>query len=317
MESRVKDPGRAAGLFKRVIVGVDEHQGGRDALALAQSLVARGGSLVLARVSIRDSLMGRRSSPDIELDPVPAELGPAATAGDEIEGDGPLRTIEASSVGRGLHELAAADGADLLVVGSCRRGLIGRAMIGDDTGDGLNGAPCAVAIAPFGHAERSPALAEIGVAYNGSRESDDALAVARALVAEHEARLSAFEAVSIPYYMTVPGAGTVIATLPALVEQARELITALGGVESHATYGVAAEELAVYSASLDLLVVGSRGYGPLGRLVHGTTSRQLARTARCPLLVLTRGARAVMPVDLDAAGSAPAVSRPLAISARV
>ncbi|MGP0033171.1 MAG: universal stress protein [Solirubrobacteraceae bacterium] len=47
----------------------------------------------------------------------------------------------------------------------------------------------------------------------------------------------------------------------------------------------------MYSASLDLLILGSRSYGPLGRLVHGSTSQQLARTARCPLLVLTRAAR--------------------------
>ncbi|HTP21823.1 MAG TPA: universal stress protein [Solirubrobacteraceae bacterium] len=41
-------------------------------------------------------------------------------------------------------------------------------------------------------------------------------------------------------------------------------------------------------ATIDLLVVGSRGYGPIGRLVHGSTSRALADAARCPLLVLTR-----------------------------
>jgi nucleotide-binding universal stress UspA family protein len=62
----------------------------------------------------------------------------------------------------------------------------------------------------------------------------------------------------------------------------------LGGVEPHAAYGAAVEELTVYSASLDLLFVGSRGYGPIGRLMHGSTSLQLARTARCPLIVLTR-----------------------------
>ena len=67
----------------------------------------------------------------------------------------------------------------------------------------------------------------------------------------------------------------------------------LGGVEPHAAYGQPAEELAVYSASLDLLIVGSRGYGPIGRLIHGSTSQQLARSARCPLLVLTHAAHAI------------------------
>ena len=49
----------------------------------------------------------------------------------------------------------------------------------------------------------------------------------------------------------------------------------------------------MYGQSIDLLVVGSRGYGPLGRLMHGSTSTKLARIARCPLLVLTRAAQAV------------------------
>jgi nucleotide-binding universal stress UspA family protein len=73
--------------------------------------------------------------------------------------------------------------------------------------------------------------------------------------------------------------------------EARDRIAALGDVEPHAAYGDPAEELALYSASLDLLVVGSRDYGPLGRLVHGSTTRKLARVARSPLLVLTRAAR--------------------------
>jgi nucleotide-binding universal stress UspA family protein len=150
--------------------------------------------------------------------------------------------------------------------------------------------PCAIAIAPFGYAERPSILREIGVAYNGSPESRDALAVARVLAAAHDARLSGFQAVSVPPSLAVAGAGPVLDSLPGLVDQARARIEKLGDLEPHAAYGIPAEELALYSASLDLLVVGSRGYGPVGRLVHGSTSRQLARTARCPLLVLTRDA---------------------------
>jgi nucleotide-binding universal stress UspA family protein len=68
-------------------------------------------------------------------------------------------------------------------------------------------------------------------------------------------------------------------------------------VEPHAAYGAAVEELTVYSASLDLLVVGSRGYGPFGRLIHGSTCVRLANTTRCPLLVMPRAAKRR---DLDA-----------------
>ena len=55
-----------------------------------------------------------------------------AEAGVEAE----LITVTASTPGRGLHEQAEAQGADLIVVGSCSRGLLGRAMLGDDTRGG-------------------------------------------------------------------------------------------------------------------------------------------------------------------------------------
>ena len=161
-------------------------------------------------------------------------------------------------------------------------------LLDDDTHAALNGAPCAMAVAPAGYAERPAAIREIGVAYNGSRESEHALTVARTLAGEYSAKLSALEAVSLPSYALVGGGAPVADAINRLVEDARERIAALGGVEAHASYGVPAEELSLYSASLDLLVVGSRGYGPVGRLVHGSMSQKLARTARCPLLVLTR-----------------------------
>ena len=112
---------------------------------------------------------------------------------------------------------------------------------------------------------------------------------------------------SVPSHVSVlaNGNGAVTESPPVMVQQARARITALGDIEPHAAYGVPAEELAVYSASQDLLVVGSRGYGPVGRLVHGSTSRRLGQTARCPLLVLTRDARARLPGEFHYNGRVP------------
>jgi nucleotide-binding universal stress UspA family protein len=95
----------------------------------------------------------------------------------------------------------------------------------------------------------------------------------------------------VPTFAFGPGALALGDAIDRLVTQARERIEALGRVEAHAAYGAAAEELTVYSASLDLLVVGSRGYGPIGRIIHGSTSARLARSARCPLLVVPRSAK--------------------------
>jgi nucleotide-binding universal stress UspA family protein len=210
-----------------------------------------------------------------------------------------LCRLRASSVGRGLHELVGELGADLLVVGSSSRGLLGRVLLGDDTRAALNGTPCAVAVAPAGYGASAGVINEVGVAYNGSPESESALEVGRVIAACHRARLSACEVVSAPLTAMAPGVLPLRDTLDGLVQDARDRIAALGGVTPHAVYGEPVEELARYSGSLDLLIVGSRGYGALGRLVHGSTSSRLARTVRCPLLYLPRAAAATRSDDVQ------------------
>lgn len=285
-------------MFNNVVVGFDGQPGGFDAIALATELIDSQGKLAIAHVRAGDPGFARGAN--LAFDEAERKRSHALleTAHLDEEVDARRLALASSSAGRGLHELAERQAADLLVVGSCRRGLMGRVFIGDDTRDELNGAPCAVAIAPAGYAEHSSVFREIGVGHDGSPESDRALDVARQLAVAHRSKVSAFAAVSIPAGFFASGLGTLATAIPDYVEQARNRLVALGDVEPHAAYGVAAEELALYSASLDLLIVGSRGYGPIGRLIHGSTSQRLARTARCPLLVLPRGVRAGESADL-------------------
>lgn len=276
-------------MFRNVIVGVNGEQGGRDAISLARLLLEPDGELTLACIHYGDAHLWRGYSAAFEAAEQEHAREVLERARQAAHIDAQVRSKGSPSVGQGLHELAESIGADLLVLGSSRRGVLGRVLIGDDTHAALNGAPCPVAIAPAGFAERPAAIHEVGVGYNGSSESEHALAVARRLAGEHDAKLSAFEAISLPTYVFMGPTIPDYAAVGEMIDAARDQVRELGGVEPHAAYGPAAEELASYSASLDLLVVGSRGYGPIGRLVHGSTSRHLARTARCPLLVLTRG----------------------------
>ena len=55
--------------------------------------------------------------------------------------------------------------------------------------------------------------------------------------------------------------------------------------------GYADDELARLSREVDLLVCGSRGHGPLGGVLLGSVSAGVLRKARCPVLVVPRGAR--------------------------
>ena len=185
--------------------------------------------------------------------------------------------------------------------------MLGRVLIGDDTRAALNGAPCAIAFAPTNYSHEPVAMREIGVGYNASPESEHALELARRIAAGTGAKLSAFEAVSLSTSRFEARLFRLSDAVDALVKEARDRLTALGGVEAHAAYGEAAEELALYSASLDLLIVGSRGYGPIGRLIHGSTSTQLAHMARCPLLVLPRSARVIAAGEAEETGREPVV----------
>jgi nucleotide-binding universal stress UspA family protein len=286
-------------MFDKIIVGIDGLSGGRDALVLAKELAGDAGEIALTHVFIESQLPARGSPGVFQAGEREHSRELLEAVRSESGLDAKLYPVASYFTGRGLHELAEQIGADLIVVGSSRRGLIGRVFQGDDMRAALNAAPCAVAVAPSGYAERSSILAEIGVGYDGSPESQHALSVARQLAAEHGARVSAFEAVSPPPSSFTDAHHPDQATLEAEVKEARERLAALGDVDAHAAYGEPAEELTLYGASVDLLIVGSRGYGPLGRLIHGRTSLQLAHSARCPLLVLPRAGAPDGPAEPD------------------
>jgi len=222
-------------MFKQIVVGVDGRAGGRDALALAELLVVAGGELTLAHVVPGDAhaygASAAHEAPEAERAEALLE-----TVREETGVEAHLCWRRSSSVGRGLHELCELIGADLVTVGSSRRGLLGRVLIGDDTSAALNGAPCSIAIAPTNYAQQPGAMREIGVGYDGSPESEHALSVARMLAGASGAKLSALETVSLPSDAFL-GPGAVDNTPQRLLEDARGRIAALGDVEPHAEYG--------------------------------------------------------------------------------
>jgi nucleotide-binding universal stress UspA family protein len=129
----------------------------------------------------------------------------------------------------------------------------------------------------------------IGVGYDGSPESDAALALAKELAAEGGADLTVLRVVQI-LSSAYAGFGGVAwgDALDTVLKEAKEHMAELPGVRGEAALGVPGEELAAFAGRVDLLVVGSRAYGPLRRLMLGSTSQYLASHARCPLLVLPR-----------------------------
>lgn len=190
------------------------------------------------------------------------------------------------AVGRGLHEAAVERAADLIVIGSSTRGLLGRILAGDDVVATLRSAPCSVAVAPHGYGEAAHAFERIGVGYDGSPNAQAALAAARAL-AGGRATVCALAVATPPQGLVTPLGVSAVAAIESKREQTERCIAELDPVvEGHAVDGIAHQKLAELSHAVDLLVVGSSRRGKVGRVLLGSTSETLSREAASPLLVV-------------------------------
>jgi nucleotide-binding universal stress UspA family protein len=281
-------------IFERIVVGVDGGDGGRDALALAGLLQRAGGGELIAvhvhayghHVDLAHAEAVESAIVNAHLDRVEREVARAGLRAQPV-------AITENSPGRALHTVAERYDAQLIVVGACHLSGADRMLVGDDAAGTLHGSPCAVAVAPAGFARGDHGLRMIGVGVDDSPEARAALALARSLARRAGAPLRATTVVhhAQPF-------GAVSAWEPAWAdyeprahESGQQLLDRiLRDVDDEVTAEVAVgtpwQQLASRSADLDLLVLGARSFGPLRRLLLGSTSTKLARHARCPLLVL-------------------------------
>jgi nucleotide-binding universal stress UspA family protein len=196
--------------------------------------------------------------------------------------------VPGRSPAHGLHDLAVAEAATLIVVGSTHTGRLGRVRPGATGEKLLLGAPCAVAVAPHGYRTRlDGVLTRIGVAYDGSSEASAAFAAAHALTRATATRMQAITVIPLEVYGT-------LASAHAEIDAALRAANADAVIDVPEAEGVVLEgrpwaALAAYSEQLDVLFVGSRGYGPLRAVITGGTSGPLVHHAHCPVLVLPRG----------------------------
>jgi nucleotide-binding universal stress UspA family protein len=300
-------------MFKTIIVGVDGREGGRDALTLAASLRrVLGGELVALHAFPLDYYLGRGA--DGEYEKVVHDRA-VEVARDEVERAGvSARAFVAAdgSPGRALHRAATAHDADLIVVGSAHRGRVGRVLAGDVSVGTLHGAPCPVLVAPRGYADHGGDLSMIGVGFDGSPESRAALEFAHRIAEVVGARLRVI-CVVVPPDPGGPSQDWAEHAHRRRAEAEERLAAALADLGEIATgalpVGDPARELADAADDLDLLVTGSRGYGPVRRLMLGSTSTKLVHEAPCPVLVLTRGVRHEAEHDSPAEAVAPASER--------
>lgn len=299
--------------FTKIVVGFDGSDQGRDALALGKVLSRLSSDELLVASVIADE----RADPGTEhADEVASLIG-----GDDVVAR-PL-LLRGSSPARALHELVDSDpDCGLIVLGSTHRAGLGRVLPGSVAERLLSGAPCAVAVAPRGFAgsadagerpSRSapahvPDIRVIAVGFDGSIESRIAL--------ERSAELAdlggaALRVVAVGQQLTPLDQSRAAERTPQvrfddletlLHDVVAELPSELRALPIFERGDAARVLLARAEERVDLLAVGSRGYGPLRSVLIGGVSSELVRRAPCPVLVTPRAAVTQSP-DGDSPGS--------------
>lgn len=282
-------PGKEVGLSPKVVVGFEDSSEGRDALRLGAEL-ARADEVELVVAVVLDGLFADQEEIDLAAAPV-------LEAAKQALGDTQFSAHATSgSAPEALHRLAERGEVDVLVVGSTHRGAAGRILPGGVGHRLLSGTPCPVAVAPRGYAtELDPGISVIGVGFDGHLESEEALRYAGTLAQRTGASLLLIGA--LPPDVRINRIGTEIG--PDVRESMRQgLKEALERGERMAPDGVATESvidegdpvavLAGRGVECDLLVVGSRGYGPVRTVLLGGVSGPLMSQAPCPVIAVPR-----------------------------
>jgi nucleotide-binding universal stress UspA family protein len=308
---------------KPILIGYDPRTSDRAPVDFGVAVArSTGASLIIACVQGQSPVLPISEGQSLAYAIVDDDLVDAPRDVQDIEAelktlgiDAHVRLLRGTSAARALHVTADEEDAGLLAVGSHRRSDAGRVRAGSTAGRLLHGAPCPVAVVPRNWMNGDATT--IGVAYVDSDEGREALRGAYALAHRVGATLRAITVVKprlAMYSETEPH-------LPAregkdledvegehrlLAERSlRAAVDALGGgvpVEVEAVIGDPADVLVSVSEDLDLLVCGSRGYGPVRAVLLGSVSGPVMAAAHCPVVVVPRGVKA----SLEAlAGDAP------------
>jgi len=281
---------------RRIIIAYDGSSNSKDALALGGQLCEALDAIPVVTYCV--------SFPKYLIDPLELGLALDEVARPVVEEasfrldrpDVESRRLLDKSPARALHMLAEEIDPAAIVIGSAHSGLFGRVKTGSVGKQLLSGAPCPVAIAPRGYAEKSrTTISSICIALDEGAESERALVEATAMSNELYVPLRIISVMEPISYGSVPRAamadlGLVQSRYTAqMLEEAAERTHCHAPVTIDRREGDPGPTLAEYSRGFDLMIVGSRGYGPLRRVLLGSVSSYLMNHAHSPLLITPRG----------------------------
>ncbi|HET7379786.1 MAG TPA: universal stress protein [Gaiellales bacterium] len=280
-----------------IAVGVDDNSEACDAMVLATTIARAAGAEIML-VTVYPDLpspvlrkIGRTpADAQARLEKLQALMAPEARV--VVETDW--------SVPHALERVVSREHPDLLVLGSNRHGPRGRVRIGMYTRQLLGEAKCALAVAPRGlYRDGDTRLATIGVGYDGTPESRHALTRAGSLAraAGAQLRVRALVDDRLPYVGWTPVRPYVQGMWDDVIEPEVESLRNCAEREAAATGteftvtaepGAPVDELIALSREVDLVVIGSRRWGPAVRVLLGSTGEALMHDSCCSVMVAPR-----------------------------
>jgi nucleotide-binding universal stress UspA family protein len=287
-------------VVSRVAVGINGFSEGLDAAALGAAISrATDASMMLVAVHLNPMIVVPQGLDWRSLHKQARDS--LAEARDAFAADARLVVSTDNSVPRALHRVVGDEHRDLLVVGSSRHAPAGHVRIGKRTRQLLCHFECALAIAPRGLHEHSDfSVKRIGVGYDGGPESRAALAWAASVAVGAGAEVCVRAVVDDR--MPTVGWGDVwiedvardwVAVVneekDSLRREAQATAEQAGlRVDAEGVTGRPADALLELSAEVDLLVIGSRRWGPVKRVLLGSTGEALMHDASCAVVAVPR-----------------------------
>ena len=279
-----------------IAAGADGSDEGKDAVAVAvglASLTGAGLSLVnvfpttLFPTAGTDDRATLRRQADESLQRDRDELAPHAN----------IHSIADLSVSRALMHFAQETHVDMVVIGSSRDGPLGRARIGRRGRQLLHDMPFALALAPRGSRSHKFAMGRVGLGDDGGPEAQVARDVAIKLCRAASGTLVIRRVIDDNYPILTGLAPTALPEYEAGLESERsraqsELEQQAAGLDVPAEIGSVlgepGHELRSLSDHVDLIVVGSRRWGLLARIVTGGVGETLVADAGCAVVIVPR-----------------------------
>jgi nucleotide-binding universal stress UspA family protein len=286
----------------RILIGVDGSERSEDAVAFGRALaLAAGAPVTLATAQRSEPLRPGATAHDTFLrEDAERTLTRLAAGLDDVD-DLELRPLVANtSAAHALQVAAEQEAAGIIVVGSSHTGRLGRVLPGSTAERLLHGAPCPVAVVPLGYRiSGTPAHPVVGCAYRPTEDGAAALGAAEELalalsaslrvmqVFEPVARL--YDGAEVPLNFAEINASIYTDTERTLIERVSRLSSSVAS-DGTLHSGKPADVLIGLSETVDIMVIGSRGYGPLKAVLLGGVSGQVIRSAACPVVVVPRAA---------------------------